>query len=44
VEEIRADFDRVFPQCREVTEKYRSGLTVPMRVAQLLLRIVSPLL
>ena len=44
VGEIRADFDRVFPQCREVTEKYRSGLTVPMRVAQLLLRIVSPLL
>jgi len=44
VEEIQTDFENVFPQCREVTEKYRSGLSVPMRIAQLLLRIISPLL
>ncbi len=42
--EIREDFESVFPQCRDVTEQYRSGRSSMLRLSQLLLRLVAPLL
>ena len=44
VEEIRQDFEDLFPQCREVTEKYRSGRSRALRLGQLILRLFAPLL
>ena len=42
--EIRADFVRTLAQCEEVTEKYISGRGRFLRVGQLILRLVAPLL
>ena len=44
VEEIRQDFEDLFPQCREVTEKYRSGRSRALRLGQQILRLFAPLL
>ena len=44
VGEIKKDFEESFALCREVTDKYKSGLSAPMRIAQLVLRVISPLL
>ena len=43
VEGISRDFEAMFPQCREVTEKYRSGKNAILRTWQCLLRLFSPL-
>ncbi|MBR4889547.1 MAG: cardiolipin synthase [Clostridia bacterium] len=40
---IAADFADTFPQCREVTEKYRAR-SGPMRFGQCLLRLFAPLM
>ena len=44
VEEIRRDFEDLFPQCREVTEQYRSGRSRFMWMGQRILRLFAPLL
>lgn len=43
VQEIKDDFDRTIPQCREVTEKYRTRSTA-LRFGQYILRLFAPLL
>ncbi len=44
VEDIKADFDKTFGECREVTELYRSGRSSAMRLGQLILRLFAQLL
>ena len=44
VTEIRKDFDRTFPICREVTDQYRSGRSAILRFGQLVLRLFAPLM
>lgn len=44
VQDIKADFDALFPQCREVTEEYRYGRNTVLRIGQCLLRLIAPLL
>jgi hypothetical protein len=39
---MKQDFDNLFGQCEEVTEKYRNISTV-RRIVQLILRLISPL-
>lgn len=43
VKEIGEDFEKLFPQCREVTEKYASGRGAALRMWQCLLRLFAPL-
>jgi len=44
VQKVRQDFDATLPLCQEVTDKYRSGRSVPLRMGQCILRLFSPLL
>lgn len=44
VEDIRRDFEELFPQCREVTGKYRSGSGAALRLWQCMLRLFAPLM
>ena len=44
VTEIRDDFLNMFPQCEEVTEKYRTGRSAGLRLGQLILRLFGPLM
>ena len=44
VHRIKQDFDAMFPQCRDVTEKYRSGRSNVMRLWQLFLRLFAELM
>ncbi len=44
VMDMKADFDSLFPQCREVTAEYASGRNTVLRIGQCLLRLVSPLM
>lgn len=44
VKEIQRDFERTFPQCREVTDRYRSGRGAFLRIWQCLLRLFAPLM
>ena len=44
VEDITRDFEALFPQCEEVTEKYRSGRSRVLRLGQYILRLFAPLL
>ena len=44
VGEIAADFERTFPQCREVTEDYRAGRGAMLRTWQYILRLFAPLM
>ena len=44
VENVKNDFDNTFPECNEVTEKYRSGRSAVLRFGQCALRLISPLL
>ncbi|MGM9589127.1 MAG: cardiolipin synthase [Faecousia sp.] len=44
VEQIAEDFEELFPQCEEVTEKYRSGRSKVLRAGQYILRLFAPLL
>jgi len=41
VEQMTRDFEALFPQCREMTEKYRS---VTLRIWQCILRLFAPML
>ncbi len=42
IAQVRRDFDETFPQCREVTEKYKSG-SAALRFGQCILRMFAPL-
>ncbi len=42
--DTRADFERTFHECNEVTEKYNTGRDRFMKIKQLLLRLFAPLL
>ena len=44
VRDVAADFESLFPQCREVTEKYRSGRKRMLRIWQCILRLFAPLM
>ena len=45
VQDVRADFDALFPQCENVTPKYhRSRRSLALRGVQCVLRLFSPLL
>ncbi|MGM9660867.1 MAG: cardiolipin synthase [Faecousia sp.] len=44
VRDIAADFENMFPQCREVTEQYRAGRGAVLRTWQYILRLFAPLL
>lgn len=44
VQEIEKDFERLFPVCEEVTEKYRDGRSAVLRISQCILRLFAPLL
>ena len=44
VREIADDFENLFPQCREVTERYASGRGGMLRTWQYILRLFAPLM
>lgn len=44
VEKIAEDFDALFPQCQEVTDRYRSGRSAALRTWQCILRLFAPLM
>lgn len=44
VQDIAADFERTFPQCREVTEQYKAGRGAVLRTWQYILRLFAPLM
>ena len=44
IADIRGDFEKTFPLCREMTGKYSGKRVVSMRVGQSLLRLFAPLL
>jgi len=44
LKDIYEDFERTFPLCRERTEDYKRPRSLPVRIAQSLLRLFSPLL
>ena len=41
---MKADFEATFAQCEEVTEKYASAQSAPLRLSQLIMRLFAPLL
>ena len=42
--QMAADFADIFPQCREVTDIYRSGRSATLRLKQYILRLFAPLM
>lgn len=44
VEAVARDFEETFEQCREVTDKYRSGRGAILRTWQYILRLFAPLM
>lgn len=44
VGQVVADFENLFPQCKEVTEQYRAGRSTMLRLWQCILRLFAPLL
>ena len=44
VEQMQADFEDLFSQCREVTEHYRAGRSAALRTGQYILRLFAPLM
>ncbi len=44
VTDMEKDFAEIFPQCREVTEKYSSGRGAMLRTWQCILRLFAPLM
>ena len=44
VRQMADDFEELFPQCREVTEIYRSGRSALLRTDQCILRLFAQLL
>ena len=44
VVQVAADFEAVFPRCREVTESYTHGRKAALRVWQCILRLFAPMM
>ena len=44
VMDIKHDFRHTFSQCRDMTEKYKTGLGAHLRLGQLILRLFAQLL
>ncbi len=44
VGDIAADFETMFPKCREVTDQYRTGRGAMLRTWQYILRLFAPLM
>ena len=44
VRQMAADFEELFPQCEEVTARYRDGRTKALRTGQYILRLFAPML
>ena len=44
VSQVAADFETVFPRCREVTESYTHGRKAALRVWQCILRLFAPMM
>ena len=44
IEDMKKDFEEVFTQCEEVTEKYSTGRGVLLRAGQVFLRLFAPLM
>ena len=44
VDQIKNDFDELFPQCEEVTMRYRTGRTRRLRLWQMFLRLFAELM
>ena len=44
VQDTKRDFEDTFAQCKEVTEEYRTGRGQFLRLKQLVLRLIAPLL
>ena len=44
VQDMAADFEALFPQCREVTDTYRTGRGAMLMVWQCVLRLFAPLM
>ena len=42
--DIKRDFDETFPQCTDVTEKYKTGRNAFLTFGQLILRLFAPLM
>ena len=43
VRDIKADFDNLLPQCKEVTDQYTRHVPLPARIWETILRILAPL-
>lgn len=43
LQDMAKDFEALFPQCEEVTEKYRTGRGAMLRIWQCILRLFAPL-
>ena len=44
VAQMKEDFENIFPQCAEVTERYRAGRGRALRIWQCILRLIAPLM
>ncbi len=44
VMDIKKQFEETFPKCNEVTEEYRTGRSSVLRLKQMLLRLIAPLM
>ncbi len=44
VGDIRKDFEHMFADCRDVTENYRIGRSQSLRLSQMVLRLIAPLM
>ena len=44
VYQMAQDFENLFPQCREVTEQYRTESSMFLRMGQYVLRLFAPLM
>ena len=44
VQDMKADFEHTFQECRDVTERYRTGRSSMLRFGQLILRLFAELL
>lgn len=44
VRDMEKDFLETFPQCREVTDRYKTRLSAPLRIWQCILRLFAPMM
>lgn len=44
VKQVEEDFRNIFPQCREVTETYRTGRKAILKIWQCILRLFAPMM